>query len=371
MKKIGIDIHVFNNFYQGSRTYLKNIILSLLSIDDRNQYYLYTNSVEDSKRILNLKSNNVIFRKYHLKNPIGRLALNIPYFELKDGLDIFHSQYISPIFSHSKEIVTIHDILFESYPDYFSPFFIFRSKWLVKRSAKRAERIFTVSHFCKQEIVDKYGISEDKIEVTYNGIDFNVFHPNHSAEAKDKIRKKYNLKNRIILTVGRLDPRKNHVSLVKAFNMVMQKKNLEYDLVMIGQRHFGYDKIFNEIKNTNVPNRIKTLENVNDNELAIFYNLAEFFVYPSVAEGFGIPVLEAMACGLPVITSNKTSLPEIVNEAGISIDTTNVDLMAQVIEYLCENPREKVRLSNLSIAQSKKFSWYKSAKTVFKVYEEI
>jgi glycosyltransferase involved in cell wall biosynthesis len=235
----------------------------------------------------------------------------------------------------------------------------------MRTSASRATHVFTVSDYSKREISSRYKVTPKDISVIHNGADRSRFYPG-SYGRKDV--EDMGLKpGGYILTVGRLEPRKNHLSLINAYAQL----DISIPLVIIGQRHFGYQQIEMRIKELGLSGRVKLLENIPDNALASFYRHARIFVYPTWAEGFGMPVVEAMASGVPVITSNTTSLPEMAGEACILISPGDVPALRDAMASLLANDDMMQEFVGKGIGRSEMFSWAHSAEKVKNVYEMV
>lgn len=365
-KRVGIDLHVVDGIFQGSRSHVIEIFSRVVSICPDIEFYLFLENIDSLKKI----SDNFMLPNVHLihmphSNPIKRLCVQLPKLQKTYKLDLLHTQYVSPIPSYCKTMITLHDILFESHPQYFSTMFNIRSKILMRLSAARASHIFTVSEFSKKEIISRYHIKNEKISVIYNGVDKSKFYP--SSDGIDIINKSGLVSKEYILTVGRLEPRKNHESLIRAY----AELDTEFPLVLIGQKHFGYEHIEKLIKSLNLKDKIILLENVSNNELSSYYRHAKLFVYPTWAEGFGMPVIEAMASGVPVITSNLTSLPEVVGDAGILVDPSNILEIKKAMEKILPSETVAKGLSVRGAIQADKFQWSASAHQVKSVYASI
>ena len=373
-KKIGIDFHILSQKYQGSRTYLFNIIHQLMKLDKENLYYIYVNNKNDfsplQDKAKKIAVENFVPKEYIFKSRILRLGINIPFFEYKDKLDIFHTQYIVPLFSLGKQIVTIHDILYESHPQFFSKTFIARSRILIRNSAHKASKILTDSVFSKSQLIEIYKIPEQKIEIIYGGADREIFNPRNKKNAIENIFKKYKIRN-FILNVGRLEPRKNQITLVKSYHELLKTYDIEEKLVIIGPKDYNFSPIYRYIFENNLVNHVYIFNTIGDQELPFFYKAATLFVYPSYAEGFGLPILEAMACGIPVIGSNTSSIPEVVGDCGILIDPHKMEDLTNAIKKLIDSPSLKAKQSEKAIERSKNFTWKNAALKTLKIYNEL
>ena len=297
--RVGIDFHVVDGIFQGSRTFVLELFSEVIRISPDVHFVLFLENTDLLRAFSPIfTENNVELVYMSHANPIKRLCWQLPLLQRKYRLDIIHNQYILPIPCFSAGILTIHDILFESHPQYFKLLFKIRSSILVRFSAWRAKHIFTISEFSKREIISRYGIRPDNITMIYCGVDKTRFFEGDAGldivESRGFDSKGY------LLSVGRLEPRKNHVALLRAYAKL---HSVQLPLVIVGQPDFKFDEVYQVIQDLNLESRVHILSDVKDDELPAFYRHAKLFVYPSWAEGFGMPPLEAMASGVPVISS--------------------------------------------------------------------
>lgn len=366
VKRIGIDFHVVDGIFQGSRSHVLELFLRVIRICPDIEFYLFlekTDALREVSPDFLLPNVNLVCMGH--ANPVKRLCMQFPRVQKGFKLDLLHTQYVSPVPSFCKTVITLHDILFESYPQYFNSFFNIRSKLLMRISAFRSSHIFTVSKFSKNEIATRYGVSEKGITVIHNGVDQQKFYPG-TDDAQVVVNS--GLKSgEFILTVGRLEPRKNHMSLIKAYAQLDTK----LPLVIIGQRHFGYQDIEKNISELGLTSRVLLLDAILDKDLSAYYRHAKIFVYPTWAEGFGMPVIEAMASGVPVITSNTTALPEVIGNAGLLIDPADVLGLRNAMATLLNDDLLAMEFTRKGLARADMFNWDASARKVKYVYEGI
>lgn len=358
-----MDFHVFDGKYQGSRSHVISLFSNLIRISPDIEFYFFLNEIEvlrESYEEFSFKNVKLIRMKN--RGAIIRICYQLPYFQHRCKLDYMHTQYVIPFPVLSKCFVTIHDILFEDYPQYFGLIFRIRSKLMFRYSARKSKHVFTVSEYSKKKINEIYNIPNDKISVIHNAVDPEVFKPGNDEQ---ELLGTYGLNcGGYLLTVGRLEPRKNHINLVEAY----KKVNTEYPLVIIGQQDFGFNEVYDEIMNYSGRGRIVHLNDVSDIDLPALYRHAKLFIYPTWAEGFGMPVLEAMASGVPVITSNTTSLPEVVGDAGILIDPSSIEQIVEEMKVVLSKEDIRQELIRKGLARYKNFKWENAAKTARKIY---
>lgn len=307
--RILIDAHVFDHSPQGSKTYLLGLYGCLIPIATHIDFYFAAYNTDKLKKEFGLSHTNVHYVKYSSNNKFYRLIFDIPKIIKSYKIDYAHYQYISPFFKTTKEIVTIHDILFNDFPQYFPLSYRLKNNFLFKKSAKRADLLLTVSEYSKQKIAQHYNIGLEKILITPNGVNKTFFEVKEHKHLPN-IKAKYNLNN-FVLCISRIEPRKNHISLIKAF-VELKLYNSGFELVLIGKEDLVSIEMHQYLENLSYEEKssIKFLTNIDNLEQLSFLRDASLFVYPSFAEGFGIPPLEAVAVGTPTICSNKTAMAD-------------------------------------------------------------
>jgi len=359
--RIGIESHFAEDEGSGNCTYTRNLIKNLAIIDKRNQYILYCHNKNISfyKEILKINEN---FRLIELKvkNKFLRIPLYLGYRTFKDKISIIHTQYYCPLLSRADRVVTVHDIIPIIHPHFFNWFEIFKQKFFLPFFTKKASKIITDSDNSKGDICKYLRLREDKVIRIYNGVsnEFKVFPQNERINILDKFK----IGSPYIYYVGRLDPRKNLENIIKAFSIVaLREKNLV--LIIAGKKNEYFYKLFSLVKELNLAGRIKFTGLISNEDNIRLLNFAQFFIYPSIYEGFGHPVLEAMACGCPVITSRNSSLGEIAKDCALLINPKSVNEIESAMMVLLRN---NVLRNDLII-----FSWEFAARETLKVYKSL
>ena len=267
------------------------------------------------------------------------------------------------------KVLTIHELVGYLFPEMQTFTWVVLHKYFLPFILKRVDMIITVSQSTKRDLIKYMGVPEDKIRTVYNGIDtdrFKVLPPSHI----ELVRQKYKLNFPYILYVGNLEPKKNIPTLLKAFTVFSSKNRGAYKLVIVGQKVWRYEPIFNTIKDLNLQDKVIFLGYVPEQDISGIYNAANLFVLPSIYEGFGLPPLEAMACGVPVVTSNSSSLPEVVSDAGIMVDPYDSAALANAIDQVLSDEMLRTTLIKRGLERVKLFSWQKCAEETVAVYEE-
>ena len=284
--------------------------------------------------------------------------------------DLFHNivQYpISPVISRHYAI-TIYDLIPILYPSYVTPFYSWQSRIFLPGILKKASIILSISQYTKNDIITRYQIDPEKIFVTPLGVS-DHFHPIKEDEIQS-FRLKYNLNNPFLLFVGAIEPKKNIPTIIRAF-YTARKKKPELELVIAGKKAWKYQEVFNLIDSLKLNDAVHFLNFIPYEELPILYSAASVFVFPSNYEGFGLPPLEAMKCGTPVIVSNRSSLPEIVGPHGLMIEPDNYIDLAKHIEKILDNDSFREEQVKLNLDRAKEFTWDRCANLTKKAYEKI
>lgn len=386
---IGIDLRVLA---RGTRTgveeYTINLLSELLPLEPKINFKLFYNAYQ--KVQLNypwLSLNNVQLKDFRIPNRLffmaARYAHQPKIDKLLGGFDLYFNPHFftAPLSVGSKKIITFHDLSFERYPGFFSRRKRLWQRFLMaaQQEAKKADKIIAVSRSTKDDLINLYGLEPGKIRVIYSGVG-KQFRPikngsvalKLTAQSTVKLKKKYNLPDRFVLYFGTIEPRKNLIGLIKAFELLKRqgKRGSQIKLVIAGTNGWLYKDILKTAQESKYRRDIIFTGFIEDKDKPYLYNLAELFVYPSFFEGFGFPPLEAMACGLPTIVSHTSSLPEVVGQGALMIDPYNIDELAWAMEMALTDSNLKERLIKKGIAQAKKFSWSKCARQTLKVLTE-
>ena len=359
--RILVDAHVFDGKYQGTRTYLQGLYSELIKYKDI-QYYFAARNCHHLQTIFGTAP-NVHYIQLKSTNSIVRLSVEYPQIIRRLNIDYAHFQYISPLIKTCKEIVTIHDVLFLDYPQYFPKTYRLKNNLLFKRSAKRADILLTVSNYSKEAISRHYHIPTEKIHITPNGIllpDKNIILPDTN--------KIYNLE-KYILSVSRIEPRKNYLLLLKAYNELKLYEQ-GYKLVIIGTKDLNYkefEQYYRELPNIVQQNILVT--SVDYLELISLYKNANLFIFPSFAEGFGIPPLEAIALKCPTLCSNTTAMKEFHFLKDNLFSPHDIEELKTKIEINLKEKNVK-QIESLQKEVINKYDWQKSANALYSLLKQ-
>ena len=365
--RIGLDVHVLEGLHQGSRTHCIELFSRLIRLAPEMEFFLFADVERcDRQAVERFAAPNARFVQMPHTNPFQRLGYQLRNLVKKHDLNLLHTQYISPLSLPCLSAVTIHDILFEDHPEFFTRFFRLRSRLLVKRSATRADLVFTVSEFSKHDLMERYKIDPARIRVIYNAVDRSRFTP---AKDDGAVVKSLGLDpGDYFLMVGRLEPRKNHARLIEAYQMTPKPRR---KLVIVGQPDFGFEGLQEKVKMYGLEQEVLFLQEVKDDALPALYRHAFCFVYPSLAEGFGMPLLEAMASGVPVISSNTSAMPEIAEGAALLVDPYDVNAIADAMCRMSADHDTATRYRALGLARAATFDWDVEAEKVARAYRDM
>ncbi|MCW1888754.1 MAG: glycosyltransferase family 4 protein [Candidatus Moranbacteria bacterium] len=379
MLRIAIDIRILGKKRTGDETVFFELTREVLKQDSQNEYFLLTNESDASaleilQKRLGLKKENP---KQHLvvlpaTNRFVWNGVTLPRYLKKAAIDVFHTQYILPFWlpKDLRVVNHIHDVSFCAYPKLISKKDLFFLNLLIPRSLKRSDAIVTPSAFTKAEIIKYYGVDDAKIHVIYNALGSDFETENVSTLSDDELRQKYQLPEQYLLYVGTLQPRKNIPFLLDAL-ACLQKKLPATHLVLVGNRrgHHFDSEIDQKIKELHLENTVVFPGYVAAEDLPRIYQMASVFVFPSLYEGFGIPLLEAMSMGVPVVASNQACLREIGGDATLYFEQGQIDSLAELLYSLEVVGAQKQALIEKGKLRIKDFSWQKSGTKLIALYQ--
>lgn len=373
--RIGIEAQrIFRTKKHGMDMVALELINNLKLIDNLNEYFIFVSPGQDI--CLTSENNFNIIELNGGPYPIWE-QIALPKAVNKYNCDILHcTSNTAPLLGSTPLIITLHDIIYLENLNLFSGgatayqrFGNLYRRMVVPLAAKKSKRVVTVSEFEKKRISDFMGLKENLVSI-YNGVGqhFKVI---SNKEVLKKCKRKYNLPDKFIFFLGNTDPKKNTPNLLKAFAHFNNKSSEKYKLVMLDFPESALKQILNDIECSNIRDQILLLGYVPNNELPQIINLCSLFLYPSLRESFGIPILEGMACGVPVITSNSSSMPEVAGDAALLVDPTNYLSIADAIEEALTNEPLRESLIDKGLKRAPEFSWHQMAKRYFALYNEV
>lgn len=364
---IGLNAHLLSlaQTYRGAgiNWYIHNLLLNLALADQENQYTVFLGDRRFppnpglTLRISWLPTTQPLVR-------IGWEQLVQPFVLRQEKIDLLHSlAFVTPLVSPCPAVITIYDLSFIIFPQGFKYLKRLYLTLLTRLSAQKARRIITISESTKRDTMRLLGVPLEKVDVVYCGVD-KAFHPLSEREVAS-FRQKRGLPERIILFVGTIEPRKNVARLIEAYSRL---RNGQVKLVIGGAKGWLYEEVFARVEELALTGDVLFPGYISPDELPLWYNAAELFVYPSLYEGFGLPPLEAMACGTPVITSKVSSLPEVVGEAGLTVDPMDSEGLAEAMSQVLGDRALRQSMRERGLARTGRFSWAKAAQETVEVY---
>lgn len=375
--RIGIDISTLLNHGKdiGAGRYIYNLLKNLFKIDKEDTFvltarcttgdYLYLlDELKENKtetRIFNISQKKLMLWDRAGFPPVEMLGVRADVLHFPDFL-------IAPAFNRNI-VLTIHDLAFMRFPELNFDWFINKYKKLVLKNSARAKRIIAVSESTRKDIVDFFGTDGKKISVIHEAAE-EKFKKLKPQSLDRNILSKFKISKRYILSVGTIEPRKNYVSLIKAFNIIksLSPGKTGFQLVIAGRTGWKSEPVYEEYEKSPFRQDIIFTGRLNDDELVQLYNMAELFVYPSIFEGFGLPVIEAMQCGCAVLASNTSSIPEIVSDINMLFDPHDSNQIAEKIITVLNDEKIRQQFAKKSIERASHFSWEKTALQTLEVY---
>jgi len=381
--KIGIDIRpLMEKPYFGVGEYTFHLLDNLFKIDQKNEYFLFYNSLKSvTENLPKWDYPHVKFIGFRWPNKFFNLSqkfFHLPKVDklIKGGVDVFFlpNQHFISLSSDCYKVITVHDLTFEQFPEFFT---FKRRLWHklvnLKKLTQEFDKIISVSQSTADDLVNLYGLKRDKIVVIHSGL----FKDKIDEDTINRVKIKYNLPKEFIFCLGRLEPRKNISGLILAFDKLIEEigergdDNSLRQLLIAGSPGWLWRTVQKAIKKVKHKNNIRFIGYLPEKDKFAFYHLATLFVYPSFYEGFGFPVLEAMGCGCPVITSFSSSLPELVNSAGILVDPDNLISLKEAMKKLLLEKELREKLSEEGLIQARKFDWQQTARKTLEVLSGI
>ena len=370
--RIGINAHLLGSGegYRraGVSRYISELLGHLEEADSEGDYVAFVpadSSIPPSHQFRVLREPS--------QGPARRVLweqLELPRLARRERLALLHSPVnVQPLLLPCRGVVTVMDLSFLVYPQSFKPKQRLYQTIFTRMSATRASRVIAISLQTAQDLVRRCGTAASKITVIYPGVD-GVFRPLGPGDTSS-FRQRRGLPERFILFVGTLEPRKNLPMLLRAFSQARSRLPAGFKLVLAGGRGWLYEPILRSIEELGLGSEVILPGFVPDEELPLWYNCADVFVYPSLYEGFGLPALEAMACGCPVMAARSSSLPEVVGDAGLLLSQDQPEVWAEQLVSLCSDESERAAMRLRGIERARRFSWTKMARETVYVYREV
>jgi len=388
--RIGFDYTAAVRQGAGIGRYTRQLLRALVELDTQNEYVLlvaargvalggdprpgcrglgYASELADIATRSNVRVVNIPLSDRALAILWHRLRLPL-WVELFCGrLDLFHSpDFTLPPTRRASGVLTVHDLSFIRVPDSAHPRLRAFLLQAVPRSVQRADWVLADSECTKRDLIELMGSSAERVQVVYPGVE-RRFRPIGEAEVLAAVQRRYELPPRFVLALSTLQPRKNFERLIQAYALMSEALRRDVKLVIAGGRGWCYDSIFEMVKTLQMGDAVHFSGYVADEDLPALYSLAELFALPSLYEGFGLEPLEAMACGTPVVTSDVSSLPEVVGDAGLCVDPLDVDRLAEAMELVFADAALRQEMIRKGMKRARQFSWEAAAQKLLHLYE--
>jgi glycosyltransferase involved in cell wall biosynthesis len=374
--RIGLDCTSAVQQRAGIARYTRGILGALAGVGRAHDFVLVVAGSDSGvERALRLGENFSI-RKLHLSERLWtilwqRLRVPLPVDLYTGALDVFHSpDYVLPPVRRGRKVVTIHDLSFLRYPEGAEPSLRRYLGSAVPRGAKEADLVLADSESTRRDVIELLGIRSGKVRVVYPGVS-ETFRPIEDPDKLAAAKERYQLTLPFLLSVGTLEPRKNLIVLLEAYALLRRQVGLEHKLVIAGAPGWQYEGIFRRVEDLSLEGHVSFLNYVPERDLPALYCLADVLVFPSIYEGFGFPPLEAMACGTPVITSDSSSLPEVVGDAGLMVPADDGVALAAAVCELTESASLQARLAKKGLSRARQFSWQRTGEELLTVYADL
>jgi glycosyltransferase involved in cell wall biosynthesis len=365
--RVAIDTRKLHDF--GIGTYIRNLLRQLARIDRETEYVLLCRDA-DLGLAAQLGPN---FRSVREPSPNYsiREQVHVPWVLRRERPDVFHApHYVLPAAVGARSVVTIHDCIHLMFPQYLpnraAHAYARASMWA---AARRSDRILTVSEASKRDILQLFNVRPDKVVVVHNAIDEH-FSTEPSEEHIARVRERYQLDHKFVLYVGNIKPHKNLVRLIEAFSR-LRRNHEDLKLLIIGDEISRLPALRLAVHSHKLHKHVRFLGYQHDDTLTVLYRMASVFVFPSLYEGFGLPPLEAMASGTPVVTSNVSSLPEVTGDAAVLVDPYDVESIADGVHRVLDDPALAAALRARGLSRARDFSWRHSVEKTLRVYRDV
>jgi glycosyltransferase involved in cell wall biosynthesis len=364
--RFAVDAHAIGRHLTGNEVYVRSLLRAFAEVDRHSDFLAYISEPGAEKWIPERFQVRTV-----ASNPYRRLGWDLARLIRADRPDLIHVQYTAPLLGRVPTIVTVHDVSFLEHPEYFTVIRRSQLRYTVAQTVKRAARILTVSEFSRDAILRAYDISPDKVRVIPNAAnpDFRVI---GREKAQHAVRQRLGFSAPFVFSVGDLQPRKNQIGLIEAFSGLLRAyPQLEHHLVLTGKETWFTPKVLDAARDSGFAERIHFTGFVDDPQLLELYNACDCFVFPSFYEGFGLPILEAMACGRAVACSNTSAMPEVADGAGLLFDPRSTEAITRAMADILRDSELRGRMERLGVQRAAHFSWQKSARATLDVYAEV
>jgi len=365
--RIAIDAHAIGRHLTGNEVYVRSLLNAFAAREQDREILAYVSGAAACASI----SDRIRIRRV-AANPFLRLGFDLASRVRQDRPDLLHVQYTAPVGCSVPVVATVHDVSYLEHPEYFTRSRAWQLRLTVGRTVRQAAKILTGTEVARNSILKVYpDLEEDKVVVVPLAA-APEFRPVSREGAVAAVRERHAIGGPFILSVGDIQPRKNHIGLIRAFaRMVKAYPQLPHNLVLVGKPTWFSDKVREAARESGAEERIRFLGFVADADLLQLYNACDCFVFPSFYEGFGFPALEAMACGRAVVCSDASALPEVVDGAAILFDPFALDEMVRAIADVLLDGELRGRMERLGSQRAAHFSWQKTAQKTMDAFQQV
>lgn len=364
--RFAIDAHAIGQHLTGNEVYVRSLMRSFCALEDPARFVAYLSKPEATAEVPDGVATRLVS-----ENPFIRLGWDLPLHLRRDRPALLHVQYTAPLFCPMPVVASVHDVSFLEHPEFFSTARVFQLRRTVSRTIRSAARVLTVSDFSRRSIERHYPEAVGKTVVIHNAV-AEHFRPMNRAQAKDKVRAQFGFSHPFVLNVGDLQPRKNQTGLIRAFEeLIRQYPQLPHHLVLVGQNKWEAPLVRQAAEKSPLAARIHFTGWVDDASLRQLYCACDLFVFPSFYEGFGIPILEAMACGAPVVCSSTSAMPEVADGAGVFFEPHSTEEMTRAMRDTLLDSELRARMERLGQQRAGAFHWDRAAEQTLNVYRDV
>lgn len=364
--RFSVDAHAIGRHLTGNEVYIRNLLQRFAILDRDSEFIAYIAAPEAVRWI----PERFLVKRVSA-NPFKRLGWDLPLRLKQDRPDLLHVQYTAPLGCRTPVVATVHDVSFLECPEFFPLARRVQLRTTVSSTVRRAARILTPSQFSRSAILRRFPLPPDRVVVVPNAVS-PEFRPVPYDQARARVRERFGIEHPYILMVGDLQPRKNQAGLVRAFAQLLRMEPaLPHHLVLVGKRNGYMEIVQREAEHSGVSERVHFTGFIPDQDLVAVYGGCDILAFPSFYEGFGIPILEAMACGRAVACSNVSAMPEVADGAAILFNPHSTEEMARAMRDLLLDRELRQRMERLGQQRAGQFSWELSAAKTLEVYYEV